>query len=203
MALARRTPSGVSALFAATLLWMGVLLAAPIVVAEGASRQSDRLSFRAAGAVYLFGRVICHQRPERSFHWHGVQLPVCARCFGLYAGAVVGAGIGWSTALRRRRSDRYKALTGDQEVRRFSETTRQPPDLLISCQPSRSPTSEIATLRRTKLVLAAAALPTLASVGLELSGIVVGSKSVRALMSVALGAAVAWVVSAAIAGKLR
>ena len=35
--------------------------------------------------------LICHQRPERSFFLHGVQMPVCARCTGLYAGAAAAA----------------------------------------------------------------------------------------------------------------
>jgi uncharacterized membrane protein len=35
--------------------------------------------------------VICHQIAERSFHLDGAQLPVCARCLGIYAGAAMGA----------------------------------------------------------------------------------------------------------------
>jgi uncharacterized membrane protein len=34
---------------------------------------------------------ICHQRPERSFFLEGSQLPICARCSGLYAGAAAAA----------------------------------------------------------------------------------------------------------------
>lgn len=33
----------------------------------------------------LFG-FFCHQNPERSLHLAGMTLPLCARCFGLYAG---------------------------------------------------------------------------------------------------------------------
>jgi uncharacterized membrane protein len=40
--------------------------------------------------VYLAGSFVCHQIPERSFHISGIQLPVCARCSGLYLGAAVG-----------------------------------------------------------------------------------------------------------------
>jgi uncharacterized membrane protein len=40
--------------------------------------------------VYLAGSFVCHQIPERSFHISGIQLPVCARCSGLYLGAVIG-----------------------------------------------------------------------------------------------------------------
>jgi uncharacterized membrane protein len=39
------------------------------------------------GGVFPIGHFICHQRPERSFFFHGHQLAVCARCTGLYAGA--------------------------------------------------------------------------------------------------------------------
>jgi uncharacterized membrane protein len=45
----------------------------------------------AAALVYIAGSLVCHQRPERSFHLAGAQLPVCARCAGVYAGAALGA----------------------------------------------------------------------------------------------------------------
>jgi len=44
--------------------------------------------------VFAVGSVICHQRPERSFFVDGHQLPVCARCTGLYLSGVVGL-LGW------------------------------------------------------------------------------------------------------------
>lgn len=47
----------------------------------------------APAAAFAAGHFICHQRPERSFFLHGRQLPVCARCTGLYAGAALGAPI--------------------------------------------------------------------------------------------------------------
>jgi len=40
-------------------------------------------------AVFPIGHFICHQRPERSFFIGTTQLPVCARCTGLYLGAAV------------------------------------------------------------------------------------------------------------------
>jgi uncharacterized membrane protein len=48
------------------------------------------LAYLAAGAVYLSGSLLCHQRPERSFYLWGVQFPVCARCAGIYTGAALG-----------------------------------------------------------------------------------------------------------------
>jgi uncharacterized membrane protein len=64
---------------AAALIWLAVLLLAP------------QLPVSVSAAVYLLGSFICHQRPERSFHLAGVQLPVCARCLGIYVGVTIGA----------------------------------------------------------------------------------------------------------------
>ena len=44
-------------------------------------------------AIYGIGGIVCHQLSERSFHLWAAQLPVCARCTGIYAGAAVCAGI--------------------------------------------------------------------------------------------------------------
>jgi uncharacterized membrane protein len=60
--------------------WVVLLVAAP-VAALGAPLSA---------AAYALGALLCHQRAERSFHIDSAQLPVCARCFGIYAGAVLG-----------------------------------------------------------------------------------------------------------------
>jgi uncharacterized membrane protein len=55
--------------------------------------------------VYAAGSVICHQLAERSFFLDGRQLPVCARCTGLYLSGAAGF-LGWciwKTARRWRR----------------------------------------------------------------------------------------------------
>jgi hypothetical protein len=44
-----------------------------------------------AAAVYAIGGAVCHQLPDRSFFAWGRQLPVCARCTGIYAGAALAA----------------------------------------------------------------------------------------------------------------
>ena len=49
--------------------------------------------------VYGIGSFICHQIPERSFHLAGFQLPVCARCLGIYVGASAGAAFVWMRAI--------------------------------------------------------------------------------------------------------
>lgn len=38
--------------------------------------------------IFWIGSSLCHQLPERSFHWNGKQLPVCARCTGLRVGVL-------------------------------------------------------------------------------------------------------------------
>ena len=48
--------------------------------------------------LFPLGHFICHQRPERSFYIGGHQLPVCARCTGLYAGGAVGGSIALAVA---------------------------------------------------------------------------------------------------------
>ena len=53
--------------------------------------------------IFAIGSLICHQIPERSFFWDGHQLPVCARCTGLYASAAVGLAAWFVLKLARRR----------------------------------------------------------------------------------------------------
>jgi uncharacterized membrane protein len=64
---------------ALTVAWCVTLVTAPSWPGE------------ASGPLYALGSLICHQRPERSFHAAAGQLPVCARCLGVYAGAAIGA----------------------------------------------------------------------------------------------------------------
>ena len=51
--------------------------------------------------IFAIGGVICHQLPERSFFLDGHQLPVCARCTGLYLGGTAGLIGWWATKLLR------------------------------------------------------------------------------------------------------
>ena len=66
--------------------WVALLIAAPV------------LPGWAGAVVYGIGSLVCHQIPERSFHFAGFQLPVCARCLGIYLGAFAGAGAMWMRA---------------------------------------------------------------------------------------------------------
>jgi uncharacterized membrane protein len=66
---------------------------AAFVVVNGASLVllAPVLPAWLSGAAYAVGSLVCHQRPDRSFHWGAAQLPVCARCTGIYAGAALAA----------------------------------------------------------------------------------------------------------------
>lgn len=83
-----------------TLGWTAWLVVAPIL----ARADSDGPALWAAALTYRAGAVICHQQDVRSFHVAGFRMPVCARCFGLYAGAAAGAAavLGWTLPPRRR-----------------------------------------------------------------------------------------------------
>jgi len=53
------------------------------------------------GKTRLVGYAICHQIPERSFHPGGHQLPLCARCTGIYMVALAAFGLMFAWGRRR------------------------------------------------------------------------------------------------------
>ena len=86
--------------------WAAAILAAPL----GVDHPSHQVRV-ATALTYVGASYICHQRPERSFHLHGHQLPVCARCTGLYLAAPLGLA---AVMLMRRR-----AAADDRTYRRW------------------------------------------------------------------------------------
>ncbi len=80
--------------------WLGLIVSAPAV--------SPPLSLLA----YAIGGAVCHQIAERSFHIGDAQLAVCARCTGIYAGAV--ASFVW------------QAVFAGQEARHANQTDSDP-----------------------------------------------------------------------------
>ncbi len=152
-----RVPAVAFALAAST--WLILILVSPYLVSHNAA-SSGR--FRMAGLVYLAGHLVCHQRPDRSFHAWGVQFPVCGRCLGLYAGAAVGSLF---AAWRPRRHARGK----DEGA---------------------------ASLRTWRMRLTMAVVPTVASLGLEMTRVWAQSPAVRGVAALPLGFAVGWFVAA-------
>ena len=90
------------ALAAASILWIAALAAT-------AARPfaPDALGY---DLVVAFSSLICHQQPERSFHWAGEVWPVCARCLGLYAAAPMGAFLAVTNPITPARDSRRRNL---------------------------------------------------------------------------------------------
>jgi uncharacterized membrane protein len=86
-------PSGVLtmlrlAFVAATVTWALLLPLVPFVASRP---HATPIAAALLIAVYAIGSAICHQLPERSYHLWTAQMPVCARCAGIYAGAAIAA----------------------------------------------------------------------------------------------------------------
>ena len=103
-----------SALVTASVSWA---LALPLAAYRaGQSDSAVSPSNVLALAAYQIGSLICHQRPERSFHLGLAPLPVCARCAGIYAGAAMAALIAVlaGIAVNRRSERRHRPWTAVQ-----------------------------------------------------------------------------------------
>jgi uncharacterized membrane protein len=82
-----------AALTLVSLLWTALIVAAPAAATPTRSPLLSALTYHA-------GSFICHQRPDRSFHFDARRFAVCARCTGLYAGGALGLLL--AVGLRRR-----------------------------------------------------------------------------------------------------
>jgi uncharacterized membrane protein len=76
--MARMTFLGI---LAATVLWCGLILAAPLVTDSAPAFSRP---------VYQAFHRVCHQFEDRSFHLSGRPLPVCVRCTSIYFAFLLG-----------------------------------------------------------------------------------------------------------------
>jgi uncharacterized membrane protein len=76
----------------ASVAWFSAL---PLATFASSRPYPPSLVYLLSFGTYLVGGFLCHQRPERSFFLWGSQMPVCARCTGIYFAAALGA-IVWS-----------------------------------------------------------------------------------------------------------
>jgi uncharacterized membrane protein len=127
--------------------------------------------------VYAIGSAICHQLPERSFHLWGAQMPVCARCAGIYVGAAVAA---LAAPLR---------APGTAEAGRHTSAS------LVQGVPTALPGFIPATTARRLLALAV--LPSLITLVYEWSTGIAPAHMIRAAAGIPIGVVVAWLVVAA------
>lgn len=138
--------------------WVLLLVAAPV------------LPLNAQVVLYAIGSLVCHQRAERSFHLAGAQLPVCARCFGIYLGAAFGAMM---TAGRR--------FVGS-------------PTSIGRANGGRTTQLALSARWTPRVLLAIVGLPTIGSIVLERAGLWDPQNIGRAAAGLVLGAGVAAVV---------
>ena len=72
----------------ASVTW---LVALPLATFASSRTYPPTPVYLLSFGTYLVGSLLCHQRPDRSFFLWGSQMPVCARCTGIYAGAAIAA----------------------------------------------------------------------------------------------------------------
>src|SRR4051812_25328683 len=100
--------------------WALVLFVTPALAARPGPAA---VAGSASALVYAFSSIICHQRPERSFQLWSAQLPVCARCTGLYLGAASAALLAlappFKTAARRDTAARARRIVAAAAVPTF------------------------------------------------------------------------------------
>jgi hypothetical protein len=154
------------AFIAASAAWAAAL---PISVYAATHLPPSLVLAAIVGMVYAVGSVVCHQLPARSFHLWGAQMPVCARCAGIYAGAAVAPIVPYVASAFRRTLPALRRMV------------RPKPD----------------TTYDARLALLVGALPTIATLAYEWTTGVMPSNSIRAIAGFPLGAAVAAIVLSA------
>jgi uncharacterized membrane protein len=76
------------AFVAASLVWVAAI---PVATWLASRPHATLPGYAFALVVYGIGSQICHQLPARSFRLWSAQMPVCARCTGIYLGAAAAA----------------------------------------------------------------------------------------------------------------
>ena len=169
-------PSGVlpsvlrPAFIAASIAWAALLVVAPWFAAQAHAAPIEGAFLF---TVYAVGGGICHQRPERSFFLWAEQMPVCARCAGIYFGAATAVIVAMVMAHFNGRptTERHPTTAGAAAVARA--------------------------------ILIAAALPAAFSLLNEWTPGQMPSHWARAATGLPIGGAVAWLVLAALRTEAR
>ena len=146
----RGFPSGIRiGICVGICVWATTLLGAPYAVTHRSQHQAQhRAVFVVAALVFVGGGVICHQQPSRSFHVWNTQVPVCARCTGLYASLPLGVLL--TLAFGRRRD--VKDGPTDRRVRVLVMLAATPTVLTVAGE-------LLGVAQPPNLVRAAAAIP--------------------------------------------
>jgi hypothetical protein len=201
------------AFVAGTAAWAALLVLVPLLASRA---HASPLASALIVSVYALGSVVCHQLPERSYHLWAAQMPVCARCAGIYFGAVVGAIASLArTAEAVRHSKVAQGLSpargaasaaqgfGDSRgAARIAQdfSPARGAARAARCTPARSAVrvaEGFSPAGRVRVALALAAAPTVLTLVYEWTTGVMPAHAVRAAAGVPIGLVVAWLVVAA------
>jgi hypothetical protein len=172
------------AFVAASAAWAVLLLLAPFVASRPHASQAGTALVVAA---YGIGSLLCHQLPERSYRVWSAQMPVCARCAGIYFGAAIAALVTVRAARGFQPSEgRLTAASGVSASPRSSPDSRRAEGERLALR--------WRSLREPRLALAVAALPTVATLLYEWSSGRMPAHEIRAAAGAPIGAVVAWLV---------
>jgi hypothetical protein len=208
-----------AALIAAAAGWAVLLVAVPFLASRA---HASPLASALILGVYALGSVVCHQLPERSYHLWAAQMPVCARCAGIYFGAVAGAIAGTfrtaeamrhgGTKLRTAEAVRHNSpeaaqgfspARAEQVARGFSPAPaadvaqRFPPPLRDGEARRSAERGGGSPAGRVRLALALAVTPTLLTLVYEWTTGIMPAHAIRAAAGVPIGLVVAWLLVAA------
>ena len=169
------------AFIAAALVWVLLLTLVPFIASRPYTSPAGTALII---SVYAIGGAVCHQRPERSYHLWTAQMPVCARCAGIYFGAALMAVVA-AAAPPRRRSP-------------YDESRRAEPRSILPVVRHRS-----SGTNRPRALLLVAALPALATLVYEWTTGDMPAHWIRTATGVPLGATVAWMVLSSMPHRTR
>jgi hypothetical protein len=157
-----------------SVAWFGAL---PLATLAASEPHPSTVVYLCAFLVYLAGSVLCHQLPARSFFLWGSQMPVCARCTGIYAGAAISALV----AVGRRSPKGFPPPLDIDE----SELRRGTPKRLRR---------EGGAIHGARSALFVAVVPTAATLAYEWTTGQTPANWIRAAAGVPIGVVVAWIV---------
>jgi hypothetical protein len=170
------------AFVAASVVWVLLLPLVPFIASRP---HATPIGTALIIAVYAIGSAICHQLSERSYHLWTAQMPVCARCAGIYAGAALTALVAAAAPPSRR--PRYNESPSDKGRRATGAFVG----------------NHFSGANRLRVLFLVAALPTLATLVYEWTTGQMPTNWIRTAAGVPLGAIVAWMVLSSMPRRTR
>ena len=76
-----------------TRIVMFTLGAIPVLILSASVFCTWAIAQGASMRWRILFRVMCHGRPERCLELFGIDMPICARCVGIYAGLLAGLAL--------------------------------------------------------------------------------------------------------------